>query len=287
MRKMMLSIALAAVGSVLAVTLVAAQGGNRAITKVKGDVYRFQNQFHYSLVTVTGDGVVVVDPINASAANWLRRNLGKITDKPITHLIYSHSHFDHASGGAELKAATIIAHANAPESIDGVVPTVRFESTKTLKVGNKTFEMTWLGEGHGKDLIAVVVRPENVAFIVDAAAPKRLPYRDFPRSDIDGWINQIKKIESLDFEIFAPAHGNVGVKSDATDVRKYIEELRRQVMLGLKAGKTEDELARSVTMEAYRDWGQYDAWRALNVRGMARFLKQPALIRNRSDSKSK
>ena len=279
MRKVLLSIALAAVSSVLATSWVAAQGGNRAITKVKGDVYRFQNSFHFSLVTVTSEGVVVVDPINASAANWLRRNLSKITDKPITHLIYSHSHADHASGGAELNAANIIAHANAPEAIDGVAPTVRFKDKETLKIGNKSFELTYLGEGHGKDLIAVVVRPENVAFIVDAAAPKRMPYRDFPRSDIDGWINQIKKIEGLNFEIFAPAHGNVGVKADATDVRKYIEELRGQVLAGLKAGKSDDELAQAVTMDAYRDWGQYDAWRALNVRGMARFLKESGQVK--------
>ena len=279
MRKTLQFIAMGAVASLLATTMVAAQSGNRAITKVKGDVYRFQNNFHFSLVTLTSAGVVVVDPINASAANWLRRNLNKITDKPITHLIYSHSHFDHASGGAELKAATVIAHANAPEAIDGVVPTMRFDDAKTLKVGNKTFEMTWLGEGHGKDLIAVVVRPENVAFIVDAAAPKRMPYRDFPGSDIDGWIKQIKKIESLDFDIFAPAHGNVGVKADAADVRKYIEQLREQVLAGLKAGKSADELAQTVTMNAYRNWGQYDAWRAPNVRGMARFLKQTGQVK--------
>ena len=35
----------------------------RAIERVAGDVYRFQNNFHFSLVTVTDAGVVVVDPI--------------------------------------------------------------------------------------------------------------------------------------------------------------------------------------------------------------------------------
>ncbi len=279
MRTAISRIVLAAAALLLAATAVSAQGAKRSITKVKGDVYRFQNNFHFSLVTVTSQGVVVVDPINASAANWLRRNLGQITDKPVTHLIYSHSHGDHASGGAELKAATVIAQANAPETIDGVSPTKRFTDKETLKVGNKTFELNWLGEGHAKDLIAVVVRPENVAFIVDAAAPKRLPYRDFPRSDIDGWINQIKAIEALDFEVFAPGHGNVGVKADAADARKYIEELRAEVLAGLKAGKSEDDLAQSVTMDAYRDWAQYGAWRELNVRGMARFLKQTGQVK--------
>lgn len=128
-------------------------------------------------------------------------------------------------------------------------------------------------------VIAVVVRPENVAFITDAASPKRLPFRDMPRSDIDGWINQIKKIETLDFEIFAPAHGNVGVRADAADARVYMETLRERVLAGLKSGSTVDELAASVTMGEYQEWLSYDNWRELNVRGMVRFLKETGQVK--------
>lgn len=260
-------------------TSVYAQETKRAITNVAGDVYRFQNNFHFSLVTVTDDGVVIVDPINAEAAQWLKENLSTITDKPISHLIYSHSHGDHASGGSVLAdGATVIAQANAPDAIDGVKPDVRFEETHSLEVGGKTFELTWLGEGHGVDLIAVVVRPENVAFITDAASPKRLPFRDMPNSNIDKWIDQVKKVESLDFEIFAPAHGNVGVKADASDVRVYMELLREQVLSGLKEGKSVDDLVASLTFDDYKDWQQYDGWREPNIRGMARFLSESGQI---------
>lgn len=258
-----------------------AQDAKRSITKVAGDVYRFQNNFHHSLVTVTNAGVVVVDPINEAAATWLRANLKQITDKPITHLIYSHSHGDHASGGKALlsNGTAVIAHANALKEIDGVKPTMTFADTKSLKVGGKTFEMTWLGEGHGKDLIAVVVRPENVAFITDAASPKRLPYRDMPRSNIDGWINQVKKLESLDFKIFAPAHGSIGTKADTMQVRTYMERLRERVLAGLKSGKSVDDLVTTVTMPEYKDWQQYKSWLEPNVRGMARFLTESGQVK--------
>jgi len=49
-------------------------------------------------------------------------------------------------------------------------------------------------------------------------------------------------------------------------------QLRDQVLRGLRAGKTTDELAVSVTMDAYKDWGSYANWRELNVRGMAKYL---------------
>ncbi|MEP3278012.1 MAG: hypothetical protein ABJO38_16475, partial [Stappiaceae bacterium] len=164
------------------------------------------------------------------------------------------------------------------DAIDGVKPDVRFEETHSLEVGGKTFDLTWLGEGHGVDLIAVVVRPENVAFITDAASPKRLPFRDMPNSNIDKWIDQVKKVESLDFEIFAPAHGNVGVKADASDVRVYMELLREQVLSGLKEGKSVDDLVASLTFDDYKDWQQYDGWREPNIRGMARFLSESGQI---------
>jgi len=266
-------------GLLLATAQVFAADVERQITKVAGDVYRFQNDRHFSLVTITDAGVVVVDPINAEAASWLKANLHTITDKPITHLIYSHSHDDHASGGQVFAAPNVITQKNAPEAIDGVTPTVRFAEKAVVQVGNHRFELTWLGEGHGEDMIAVVVRPENVGFITDVAAPKRLPYKTMPSSSVDAWIDQVRKVETLDFEIFAPAHGNVGVKADATDVRIYMETLRAEVLAGLKAGKDLAALKTSITMDAYRDWLSYDAWRELNVEGMADLLIQSGAVK--------
>ena len=241
---------------------------------VVGDVYRFKSGAHYSLVVVTGSGVVVVDPLSHSAARELKSSVHQITNEPITHLIYSHSHFDHAAGGGTLGASTVIAHANAPNTLDGVVPTVRFTDTKIVHVGAKSLELTWLGEGHGKDLIAVVVRPENVAFVVDVITPRHLPYSNIPGGNIDAVIDQIKNIERLDFQYLAGGHGQiVGAKADAALYRGYLETLRRLVQQGLDEGKTVDELVQSVTMSRYRNWQQFDAWRESNVRGMSRYLK--------------
>ena len=76
----------------------------------------------------------------------------------------------------------------------------------------------------------------------------------------------------------APAHGNVGTKLDATDARVCMLQLRDQVLRGLRAGKTTDELAVSVTMDAYKDWGSYANWRELNVRGMAKYLMETGQV---------
>lgn len=264
---------------VMASTATYAQGQSnnvpqRSIVEIADNIYRLQNNAHYSLVVITNEGAVVVDPINSGMAAYIHDQIDKLTDQPITHLIYSHSHGDHASGGALLAGGSdVIAQANAPERIDGVAPTTRFDDTLEFSVGEKDFELTYLGPGHGEDLIAVVVRPDNVAFITDAAAPKRLPFRNFGGANIDDWIAQIKKITELDFEIFAPAHGNVGTKSDAFDALTYMETLRSQVLNGLKAGHSIEELQETITMADYSDWIQYEAWLPQNIEGMANYLQ--------------
>jgi glyoxylase-like metal-dependent hydrolase (beta-lactamase superfamily II) len=265
--------------SVLAAGGAAAQELKREITRVTFDTYRFQNQFHVNMFVITGEGVVVTDPINAEAAAWLRTEIAKITDEPITHLIYSHSHGDHASGGTEYgEVPNVIMHENAPEDIDLVEASERFGEQMTFTVGSKTFELTYLGPGHGTDMIAVVVRPDQVAFVVDVVSSKRLFYRDFPGSDFDDWIAQVKRVNRLDFDILVGGHGPMGLKRDVGEGIVYLEELRAAVLKGLKAGNTVDELKREIKMEKYRDWAAYDSWRELNVQGMARHLTESGAL---------
>lgn len=266
-------------GLALVATLAGAQDVKREITRVTYDVYRFQNQFHVNMFVVTGAGVVVTDPINAEAAAWLKQEIAKITDEPITYLIYSHSHGDHASGGTEYgDVPYVIMHRNAPEDIDLVEATQRFDEEMTFVLGNKTFELTYLGPGHGTDMIAVVVRPDEVAFVVDVVSAKRLFYRDFPGANVDHWIDQVKKVESLDFDILLGGHGPVGVKRDVTNAIAYLEELRAAALEGLQAGKSVEQLKSEITMEKYRNWAAYDQWRALNVQGMARHLLESGAV---------
>ena len=274
---MLRTVSVATVCTALALPVIA-QDTIRKFHHVAGDVYLFQNNFHMSLVVPTDEGTVRIDPISAEAGDWLNDNLSEITDKPVTHLIYSHSHGDHASGGSAHPDAVTIAHEDAPDAIDGVVPSLRVGDSHTIEIGGKTFEMTNLGSGHDNHMLVTVVRPENVAFIVDVAAPKRLPFRNFGGANIDDWIAQIDTALTIEFEIFAPGHGGVGNKGDLEDALGYMNDLRAAVLEGLKAGKTVELLKAEVTMDAYSDWGQYDAWRELNIEGMAGYLESAGLV---------
>lgn len=259
----------------LSLNLSVAQDAKRSITNVKGDVYRFQNNFHVNVFVITDNSVIVTDPIDADATDWLLSEIRKITDKPISHLIYSHSHGDHASGGLAFgEVPNVIMQDNAPDDVDGVEATIRFESSMQFSQGGKTIELTYLGPGHGTDMLAMVIRPENIAFVVDVASSRRLFYRDFPNANIDDWINQVRTVQSLDFDILVGGHGAVGVKADIDDALAYLQELRAAVLKGLQAGKSVEQLTGSITMEKYKNWANYDSWLELNIAGMARHLKE-------------
>ena len=81
-------------------TITASAAPQRAITDLGNNIYRFQNDTHYSIFIVGKRGVLMTDPINADAARWLKAEVDKRFGKlPVTHLVYSHNHGDHVFGG--------------------------------------------------------------------------------------------------------------------------------------------------------------------------------------------
>jgi len=247
-------------------------------TLIEGKLYRYANDSHVSVFYVWENGVVVTDPISSEDAERIKAEIADVTDKPVTHLIYSHSHGDHASGGEVFgPPAQVIAHRNAPSDIDSVQITQRFDSTLNLRLDeNSSIELSYLGEGHGEDLIAMVFRPENVAFVVDAVSVKRLPYRDFGGANVDRILEQIRKVGSLDFDLLVGGHGAVGGKQDVSNLLQYFADLRAAVSAGLQQGKTVEQLKAELKLEYYGDWLNYDNWRELNIEGMANFLTSAA-----------
>ena len=96
----------------------------REISRITGDLYRAHNGNWYTVFLVTADGIVLGDPINVAFATWLKGELdARFAGKPVRYVVYSHSHFDHAEGGAAFAAtATFVAHENMLRNMDGRYP---------------------------------------------------------------------------------------------------------------------------------------------------------------------
>ena len=70
------------------------------IGKLTGDVYYARMDDYVSAFMVTTEGIILVEPIGTEMAMWLKAELARRFNVPVRYVIYSHSHWDHASGGA-------------------------------------------------------------------------------------------------------------------------------------------------------------------------------------------
>ena len=252
----------------------------REITKIKDEVYRFRNNGHYSVFAVTSAGIIATDPINAPAATWLKDELRKRwPDKPIKVVVYSHDHADHISGGEVwTDTATVVAHENAREPIVGEKrptppPQITFSDKATIDLGGTAVELIWVGRNHSNNSVVMRFPKEKIIFAVDFIPVKGVAFRDFPDAYLDEWIDSLRKVEALEFDILAPGHGALGGKADVTNFRLYLEDLRGQVLAAVRAGKSLDETRKSVDLSRYKDWGGYEQMGQLNIEGVYRMVQ--------------
>ena len=85
----------------------------RAIVNVTGQLYRAQNNNHYTVFLVTPEGIIMSDPINRDFARWLKAELASRFKVPVRYVLYTHRDWDHASGGVVFAdTAEFVGHDN-------------------------------------------------------------------------------------------------------------------------------------------------------------------------------
>ena len=262
------------VGMCLSLSVVAQQEAKRSITQIAGDLYRFQNNFHYSVFLVTSEGIIATDPINADAAKWLKAELASRFGKPVKYLVYSHDHVDHIAGGEVFAdTATVVAHVNARQDIiderrPTAVPNLVFDKSMTIHLGGKVVHLNYVGRGHSDNMIVMNFPAERVLFAVDFIPIKTLAWKNLTDAYIPDWIEAIAKVEAMDFDVLAPGHGPLGTKADATAFREYMQALHDEVVAAHREGLTLAQMQERITLSAYKDWGNYDKHLKLNIEGM-------------------
>ena len=91
----------------------AAQAPQRGIVNVTGQLYRAQNNNHYTVFLVTPDGIILSDPINRDFGRWLKAEMASRFKVPVRYVHYTHRDWDHASGGVVFAdTAEFVGHRN-------------------------------------------------------------------------------------------------------------------------------------------------------------------------------
>jgi len=247
----------------------------RSISNVGGGLYRFQNNFHYSVFLVTEQGVLVTDPINADAARWLKAEIAKRFKQPIRYLVYSHDHADHSSGGEVFAeaGAIVVAHANAKSIIKGekrptAIPEITFERQLTLELGGQQVILNYHGKNHSNNMITMLFPAQRALFAVDFIPVKTVAYKTLTDSWFPEWPHSLEQVEHLDFDILIPGHGAIGSKADVSVFRNYLQDLYSEVLEQVRSGKTLEQIKVAVDLSKYKTMEKFNDWAPMNVEGV-------------------
>jgi glyoxylase-like metal-dependent hydrolase (beta-lactamase superfamily II) len=259
-------------------------GPEPSIEHVTGDLYRVNDGGnYYSALLVTPEGIIAADPISRETATWLEAEVKERFGVPVKYLIYSHSDFDHASGGEVFTDATVVAHQNAEAALienatPTAIPDISFADRMSLELGGKKVNLVYLGPGHTDNLIAIHFPEERAVLCVDIVFVKRLAYgaigqsEDAPPTNIPGWIEGLHTLEAIDYDILLTGHGQAGTKADGIEFRQYFEALYEAVVDAQENGLSLEEALATIELDQYRHMGMYDEWFKLNLEGVYKLV---------------
>ncbi|MBU1374921.1 MAG: MBL fold metallo-hydrolase [Alphaproteobacteria bacterium] len=221
-------------------------------TQVLGDgLYMVTENAYQSMFLVYETGVVVVDAPPSYSAH-IKQAIAEVTDKPITHLIYSHSHTDHIGGVNDLgRVPVVIAQAETKRLLvrdadpKRPPPTVTFKDRYTLKVGSQVLELSYPGEGHEPGNIFIYAPRQKTLMVVDVIFPGWMPWRRFAVAhDVQGVFEQVALIDKLPFETLVGGHvTRTGTHADVRTQLEFMNDLKAAATQALQTTTPGEELA--------------------------------------------
>ena len=241
-----------------------ATGPNVAgIEKVKDNLYMVTGGGGNTAVFVTPTGVVLVD---TKLANWGQAIMDKVktvTDKPVTHIINTHTHGDHVGSNEFFPASVeIVAHANVTESMKRMpafadpakahaFPDKTYTDKMTVLGGAQAIDLYHFGAAHTNGDTFVVFRALRTMHGGDAFASKGLPLLDVNNggsgvSYPDTFAKAAAAIKNVDTVI--PGHSTVMTWQDFVDFGEFNRAVLTAVQTAKKAGKTPEQAAADLVL---------------------------------------
>ena len=153
-----------------------------------------------------------------------------------------------------------------------VPPDITYTNRATMRLGGKTVELHYTGRNHSDDMTVVLFPEERTIYTVDFLTPNRPPRTELDGGFLPEWVDSLRRVEELDFDIISPGHESPGTKAHVTEQREYLEELVAAVEAGIAEGRTREELVETIVMEDYDHLIEYDYSRAGNVAGAYEIL---------------
>jgi glyoxylase-like metal-dependent hydrolase (beta-lactamase superfamily II) len=218
-----------------------------------------------NVAVLTGaDGKVLIDAGISVSRPQLSKALADLGGEPVTHLVNTHWHFDHADGNAWLHSvgAKIIAHENTRKHLSevqrvedwdynflplapGGIPAEVFATERSLNLNGCSIGLKYYGPAHTDSDISVTFGEADIVHVADTFWNGIYPFIDYSTGgSIDGMIaaSDANLAATTDKTIIIPGHGQpVSNRAELKEFRDMLVAVRENVAALKRQGRSRDE----------------------------------------------
>ncbi len=235
-----------------------------AVHKVRDNLFVLEGSGGNVAVLTGPDGKVLIDAGISVSRPQMTKALAELGADPVTHLVNTHWHFDHADGNVWLNSigAKIIAQENTRKYLSQVqrvedwdynflalppngLPTEVFANEHALKLNGASIALKHYGPAHTDSDISVTFGEADVVHVGDTFWNGVYPFIDYSTGgSIDGTIAacDANLAATTDKTIIIPGHGRpVSNKAELQEFRDMLVAVRETVATLKKKGMTRDE----------------------------------------------
>jgi glyoxylase-like metal-dependent hydrolase (beta-lactamase superfamily II) len=245
-------------------------GGVGAIQKVVGNVYMVPGAGGNTGVFVAANGVVLVDTKLANNGQAILDQVKTVTDKPITHIINTHTHGDHTGSNQFFPASVeIVVHENTAANMQKMevfqqaanrhgLADRTYKDRMTVLSGADAIDLYHFGAAHTNGDTFVVFRTARVMHSGDAFANKAQPFIDRGNGGsgvaygetLGKAASGIKGVDTV-----IPGHSAVTRWQDFVDFGEFNRLFLAHARESLKAGKTPEQAMMDFKLpEKFKDY---------------------------------
>ena len=258
------AVAMTALFGVASVHAQQQQSQALTVQQLTPDVYWASGGGGNSGIVIGKTGVVVIDAkTTPDAGRALLAEVAKLTTKPVTDVILTHSDGDHVNGLAAFPAGVhVIADEGCKTEMDAALaaggrgappadhlPTkIVTGKSERLTLDGVVFELHHWAPAHTSGDLIVYLPAQKIVFTGDIIAtnrPDTLIHLEKHGSSA-GWITTVQGLLGLDADRFVPGHGDLQTKADIESRMNSVSRKREQIAALVKEGKSLDDIRSEV-----------------------------------------
>lgn len=222
---------------------------------------------------ITPDGALAVDSQFPQTAEACIAGLKPRAPRGIELLINTHHHGDHTAGNITFRPVVkkIVQHENcatwqkqtaqkAGNQDKQAYADQTFATDWTTTLGGERISATYYGPGHTSGDAVIHFEQADVVHMGDLMFNHLHPFIDRPAgASIRNWIRALEQVSTKHAgAMFIFGHGKdnqvTGTSKDLLFFRDYLTAVLDRTQQGIKAGQSQDEIARTASLRGFEDF---------------------------------